>query len=137
MKKVLSIVVLVVMAYIGVAIIEVIFQFLSGLDFSIVGFLAGDGMHIFWVVIFMFLIWLVRFVVELIIHTSQKISFSENGMRYIVTGVSIVILHLIALIGSLLSEETRSLSQAVMLIAVIIYGGLFVYYVNNGEYKHF
>lgn len=136
MKKILSIIVLIIMAYFGVAVIEAVFQFLSNLNFSLVGFLAGDGMHIFWVIALVFLVWLVRFAVELIIHVSQKISFSENGMRYIVTGVSIVLLHIIALIGSLLSEETRSFSHAVMLIAVIIYGGLFVYYVNQNKHKH-
>lgn len=137
MKRILSIIVLALTSYIGLAIIFAIFIFLSNFDFSISGFLLDNGMHFIWMLVLFALVWLYRFIVEIIIGISQRISFSENGMRYIVTGTTIILFCLLGLVGNVVAEEYRSASIIVTYIAAIIYGGLYIYYVHTNDYKHF
>jgi len=135
MKKVLSIIALAFLSYISVALIFVIAQALSHFPFSFGGFFFDNGIHLFWMLALLILYHLFKYAVLLTIMASQKISFSENGTRYIVCGTAICLISALGLVSNFIVADNRSAVAIVTYIAVIIYGALYIVFTNQGEHK--
>lgn len=125
MKKILSIIVLVLCTIASVAVIS----FTSFLLIGFIELIYAKSRALFWVILLcggtfgLWIFWaIVPMAADLTVRLSQNVSLSKKGLRYTVTGIFLLVLYALSLIGVLRNyQQYDVLPKAFSYIVILLY----------------
>lgn len=125
MKKILSIIVLVLCTIASVAVIS----FISFLLIGFIELIYAKSRALFWVILLcggtfgLWIFWaIVPMAADLTVRLSQNVSLSKKGLRYTVTGIFLLVLYALSLIGVLRNyQQYDVLPKAFSYIVILLY----------------
>ena len=124
MKKLLSIIVLILCSALSVFAIVIA----ASLIFGLIQTIYDSSRALFWIVIFFggsFGLWIFWIIIplaaDLSVRASQKISLSKKGLRYTIVGILIIVLYVLNLLGLIVNQNAHNLASAILTTVLLVF----------------